>query len=146
MEGHSKVVAQQFSKPGPAIKTYREFTGFFHLAGPYCPEVSVRTYCCLNLDRPSVGGAWAEDSQYFYSAYMAAIGTNPCSVHGTEGTQPGGQEGGEEPGGPDGSGSPDGSGGQAEEQPGEPEAPEADDPGAAGSSSLPGGEVPPEAA
>ena len=26
------VVAQQFSKPGPAIKTDREFTGFFQLS------------------------------------------------------------------------------------------------------------------
>ena len=31
MEGHSMVVAQQLSKPGPAIKTYREFAGFFQL-------------------------------------------------------------------------------------------------------------------
>ena len=31
MEGHSMVVAQQLSKPGSAVKTYREFAGFFQL-------------------------------------------------------------------------------------------------------------------
>ena len=34
MEGHSMVVAQQLSKPGPAIKTDREFTGFFQRLPP----------------------------------------------------------------------------------------------------------------
>ena len=32
-----------------------------------------------------MGGAVAEDSQYFYSAYVAAAGTEQCTVHGEGG-------------------------------------------------------------
>lgn len=32
MEAHSMVVAQQLSKPRPAVKTDREFAGFFQLS------------------------------------------------------------------------------------------------------------------
>ena len=69
----------------PILDENGEFTGYYRLAGPNCPEVSVRTYAYLNLERPSVGGAWAEDSQYFYSAYLAAAGTSACTVHGEGG-------------------------------------------------------------
>ena len=54
----------------PVLDANGEFTGYYHLAGPNCPEVSIRTYSYLNLERESVGGAVAEDSQYFYSAYV----------------------------------------------------------------------------
>ena len=83
----------------PVLDENGEFTGYFHTAGPNCPEVSVRTYCYLNLDRSSVGGAWAQDSQYFYSAYLAAAGTTPCTVHGEGGvvTDPNDPNGSEEP-------------------------------------------------
>ena len=40
----------------PVLDANGEFTGYYHLAGPNCPEVSIRTYSYLNLDRESVGG------------------------------------------------------------------------------------------
>lgn len=126
----------------PVLDENGEFTGYYHLAGPNCPEVSVRTYCYLNLERTSVGGAWAEDSQYFYSAYVAAAGTEPCQVHGEGGVilDPNNPEGGLEPGtDPEGS----------QEQPGTDDPsditgePGGDDPGGAGSSSSSGSQESP---
>ncbi len=43
----------------PILDANGEFTGFYRAAGPFCPEVSVRTLCYLNLERESVGGAVA---------------------------------------------------------------------------------------
>lgn len=74
----------------PVLDENGEPTGSYHLAGPYCPEVSIRTYAYLNLDRESVGGAWAEDSQYFYSN-LPNVGV--CTVHNGETVLP--PEGGE---------------------------------------------------
>ena len=74
----------------PVLDENGEPTGSYHLAGPYCPEVSIRTYAYLNLDRESVGGAWAEDSQYFYSN-LPNLGV--CTVHNGETVLP--PEGGE---------------------------------------------------
>lgn len=93
----------------PILDANGEFTGFYRAAGPYCPEVSVRTLCYLNLERESVGGAVAKDSSAFYSAYLAASGGQGCTVHSnepsTEIPEPGGpgdleEPGGIEPGGP----------------------------------------------
>ena len=61
------------------------FTGAYHQAGPYCPEVSVRNWCYLNLDRDSIGGVVAEDNAYLYQS-VAGIGT--CTVHTTDPTVP----------------------------------------------------------
>ena len=74
----------------PVLDENGAFTGSYHLAGPYCPEISIRTYAYLNLDRESVGGAWAEDSQYFYSN-LPNVGV--CTVHTGEAVVP--PEGGE---------------------------------------------------
>ena len=74
----------------PVLDENGQPTGSYHLAGPYCPEVSIRTYAYLNLDRESVGGAWAEDSKYFYSS-LPNVGM--CTVHTGEETPP--PEGGE---------------------------------------------------
>ena len=74
----------------PVLNENGEPTGSYHLAGPFCPEVSVRTYAYLNLDRENVGGAWAEDSQYFYSN-LPNVGV--CTVHNGETVLP--PEGGE---------------------------------------------------
>ena len=68
----------------PILDANGEFTGFYREAGPFCPEVSVRTLCYLNLDRESVGGAVARDSSAFYSAYLAAAGGQSCTVHSNE--------------------------------------------------------------
>ena len=118
----------------PILDENGEFTGYYRLAGPNCPEVSVRTYAYLNLERPNVGGAWAEDSQYFYSAYLAAAGTTACTVHGEGGlvVDPNDPNGGLVPGT-----DPDGSGGQpGTDDPGDiADQPGGDDPGGAGSSS-----------
>lgn len=69
----------------PVLDENGQPTGAYHLAGPYCPQESIRSYAYLNLERESVGGAWAEDSAYFYSAHA-----NPgvCTVHTGEATQP----------------------------------------------------------
>ena len=87
----------------PILDANGEFTGFYRAAGPYCPEVSVRTLCYLNLERESVGGAVAKDSSAFYSAYLAASGGQGCTVHSnepsTEIPEPGGPGDSEEPGG-----------------------------------------------
>ena len=111
----------------PVLDANGEFTGYYHLAGPNCPEVSIRTYSYLNLDRESVGGAVAEDSQYFYSAYVAAAGTEQCTVHG---------EGGQiiDPDDPNGVEDPNGDPGGSGDEPG------TGDPGgdSSGSSSQPG--------
>ena len=112
-------------------------TGYYHLAGPYCPEESVVTYCYLNLDRPNVGGAWAGDSQYLYGSFASAVAGTACTVHteagvvdpndpggelepGTDPEHPGGETGDDDPGGQPSTG-PDPSG--------------SDDPGGSGSSS-----------
>ena len=125
----------------PILDENGEFTGYYRLAGPNCPEVSVRTYAYLNLERPSVGGAWAEDSQYFYSAYLAAAGTTACTVHGAGGlvVDPNDPNGGLVPGT-----DPDGSGGQpGTDDPGDITGqPGGDDPGGAGSSSSSGSQQP----
>ena len=90
----------------PVLDANGEFTGFYRAAGPYCPEVSVRTLCYLNLERESVGGAVAKDSSAFYSAYLAATGGQGCTVHtnapGTDLPETGDPEepGGIEPGEP----------------------------------------------
>ena len=87
----------------PILDANGEFTGFYRAAGPFCPEVSVRTLCYLNLERENVGGAVARDSSAFYSAYLAATGGQSCTVHandpGAEIPEPGGPT---EPEGPDG--------------------------------------------
>ena len=125
----------------PILDENGEFTGYYRLAGPNCPEVSVRTYAYLNLERPSVGGAWAEDSQYFYSAYLAAAGTTACTVHGEGGlvVDPNDPNGGLVPGT-----DPDGSGGQpGTDDPGDITGQTGgDDPGGAGSSSSSGSQQP----
>ena len=86
----------------PILDANGEFTGFYRAAGPFCPEVSVRTLCYLNLDRESVGGAVARDSSAFYSAYLAAAGGQSCTVHSnepsTEEPEPGAPEEPSEPG------------------------------------------------
>ena len=81
----------------PVLDENGQPTGAYHLAGPYCPEVSIRSYAYLNLSRESVGGAWAEDSSYFYSA-QPNVGV--CTVHTGEVLPP---EGGEilDPNNPD---------------------------------------------
>lgn len=65
----------------PILDENGEPSGYYHLAGPYCPEASIRSVCYLNLSRESVGGAWASDSKYFYSS-LPALTT--CTVHATD--------------------------------------------------------------
>ena len=124
----------------PVLDANGEFTGYYHLASPNCPELSIRTYSYLNLTRESVGGAGAEDSQYFYSAYVAAAGNELCAVH----------SGSEEPVNPDdpnASGEPGNDPSGSGEQPGtddptvDPSEPETDDPGTIGSSSSSSGQT-----
>ena len=122
----------------PVLDANGEFTGYYHLAGPNCPEVSIRTYSYLNLDRESVGGAVAEDSQYFYSAYVAAAGTEQCTVHGEGGQiiDPDDPNGVEDPNGdPGGSGDEPGTGDSGGDSSGSSSQPGTDDPGTPGSSS-----------
>ena len=122
----------------PVLDANGEFTGYYHLAGPNCPEVSIRTYSYLNLDRESVGGAVAEDSQYFYSAYVAAAGTEQCTVHGEGGQiiDPDDPNGVEDPNGdPGGSGDEPGTGDPGGDSSGSSSQPGTDDPGTPGSSS-----------
>ena len=122
----------------PILDENGEATGYYHMAGPNCPEQSIVTYCYLNLDRENVGGAWAEDSQYFYSAYIAAAGTETCTVHseGGEVTDPNDPNAPEVPGE-----DPGGSGGEtggiddpSGETPTDPDQSGTDDPGNPGSS------------
>ena len=122
----------------PILDENGEATGYYHMAGPNCPEQSIVTYCYLNLDRENVGGAWAEDSQYFYSAYIAAAGTETCTVHseGGEVTDPNDPNAPEMPGE-----DPGGSGGEtggiddpSGETPTDPDQSGTDDPGTPGSS------------
>ena len=122
----------------PVLDANGEFTGYYHLAGPNCPEVSIRTYSYLNLDRESVGGAVAEDSQYFYSAYVAAAGTEQCTVHGEGGQiiDPDDPNGVEDPNAdPGGSGDEPGTGDPGGDSSGSSSQPGTDDPGTPGSSS-----------
>ena len=122
----------------PVLDANGEFTGYYHLAGPNCPEVSIRTYSYLNLERESVGGAVAEDSQYFYSAYVAAAGTEQCTVHGEGGQiiDPDDPNGVEDPNGdPGGSGDEPGTGDSGGDSSGSSSQPGTDDPGTPGSSS-----------
>ena len=91
----------------PVLDENGQPTGAYHLAGPYCPQESIRSYAYLNLDRESVGGAWAEDSQYFYSA-QPNVGT--CTVHTGEATLPpeeGGTTNPDDPENPDNPADPD---------------------------------------
>lgn len=100
----------------PVLDENGEFSGYFHVAGPFCPEISIRTYAYLNLDRENVGGAWAEDSQYFYSA-VPNVGV--CTVHTGEEVLP--PEGGEttDPDDPSNPGEPETPGGGETTDPGE---------------------------
>ena len=121
----------------PIMDENGEFTGYYHMAGPNCPEVSIRTYCYLNLERENVGGAVAEDNQYFYSSYLAVAGTTTCLVHSGGGTED-----------PDVPAEPGSDPGSSEQQPGtddpgevpstDPEQPGTDDPGTPGSPSSSG--------
>ena len=122
----------------PVLDANGEFTGYYHLAGPNCPEVSIRIYSYLNLERESVGGAVAEDSQYFYSAYVAAAGTEQCTVHGEGGQiiDPDDPNGVEDPNAdPGGSGDEPGTGDPGGDSSGSSSQPGTDDPGTPGSSS-----------
>ena len=85
-----------------------------------------------------MGGAVAEDSQYFYSAYVAAAGTEQCTVHGEGGQiiDPDDPNGVEDPNGdPGGSGDEPGTGDSGGDSSGSSSQPGTDDPGTPGSSS-----------
>ena len=118
----------------PVLDANGEPTGYYHLAGPFCPEDRVATYCYLNLDRPNVGGAWANDSQYLYSSYMTEAGTATCAVHteNSEVTDPNNPDGSLDPGtNPDGSGQGTGTDDPSITDPStDPSQPGTDDPGA----------------
>ena len=60
-------------------------TGRYHLAGPYCPEVSIREYCYPNYPREPVGSAAAGDEIYRYEHNSNVL---PCSVHGAPVEEP----------------------------------------------------------
>ena len=108
-------------------------TGYYHLATENCPEVSVRTWAYLNLERASVGGAVAEDNQYLY-ANASVYG--PCTVHEAVPEEP------EDPDNPQGPGG--GTDPEHPDNPGQPEEPDdsqqsqdiPEDPGVAGEGAV----------
>lgn len=53
-------------------------TGLYHIAGPYCPEESLREVCYPNYEREKVGSAVAQDEMYRFDV-VEAQGT--CTVH-----------------------------------------------------------------
>ena len=61
-----------------AVEGGDEETVEYHLAGPYCPAESCRTFYALNFSRTPVGSATAQDSVYTLEHYQALGG---CTVH-----------------------------------------------------------------
>ena len=55
-------------------------TGVWYIAGPYCPELSLRQICLPNYEREPVGTAVAKDEIY-RMATVESYGT--CTVHST---------------------------------------------------------------
>lgn len=62
----------------PILNSEGEPTGLYHLAGPNCPESSVKQVCLPNYEREHIGGISAGDEKYRLSA-VESYGT--CTVH-----------------------------------------------------------------
>ena len=62
----------------PILKEDGSETGMYHIAGPYCPEESIREMCLPDYSREDVGGAVARDEMYRKSVVESY---GPCTVH-----------------------------------------------------------------
>ncbi len=62
----------------PILNAKGEETGLYHIAGPYCPEESLKEICLPNYEREQVGSATANDNMYRLSV-VESYGT--CTVH-----------------------------------------------------------------
>ena len=73
----------------PILKEDGTPSGYYHLAGPFCPEESVKTVAYVNFQRevevPSVS---VGDTATLLSTYEKwAEGAGPCDVHTEEGLE-----------------------------------------------------------
>jgi len=65
----------------PVLDEEGNETGFYHLAGEFCPEESKKEVAYLNYDRQDIGGAVTADTPYLY---LSVETTEPCDVHTEE--------------------------------------------------------------
>lgn len=82
-------VTFQVCVDSPILKEDGAPSGYYHLAGPFCPEESVKTVAYVNFQRevevPSVS---VGDSSTLLSTYEKwAEGAGPCDVHTEEGME-----------------------------------------------------------
>ena len=62
----------------PILDANGKETGLYHIAGPYCPEESLKEICLPNYERAQVASATAQDNMYRLSV-VESYGT--CTVH-----------------------------------------------------------------
>ena len=62
----------------PILDAEGKHNGMYALAGPYCPEESLRQFCLPDYEREPVGSAVAGDELYRF-IYAESLG--PCTVH-----------------------------------------------------------------
>ena len=106
----------------PILNSEGKPTGLYHLAGPSCPESSVKQVCLPDYEREHIGGIGAGDEMYRLST-VESYGT--CTVHtGPAPVTPDPEEPGTEPtdpSAPEEPNQPDHSNGPEPEQPDPPE-------------------------
>ena len=65
----------------PALKEDGSESGFYHQAGPFCPEESKKQICPPKYEREQIGSAAAKDAGW---RYEVAAGYGECTVHTEE--------------------------------------------------------------